>query len=121
MRWRKMAWAAKEELVRQCAKYLAQLFQKQFDKIGNIFPQTVSRESLEDGLSKGTENNDKVTIGRIVPVDFFLGDRVTKDVPRGPFNTSLEWMQTLLKLILEEQNRILATSDEDKKKTQNVL
>jgi aminoglycoside phosphotransferase (APT) family kinase protein len=111
-RWRQMSWAAKEEIVRQCAKFQVQLFQKQFDKIGNIFPHDGSGDRSGPGLSIA-EDNDVIHIGRIVSTAFFLGDHLTQDAPRGPFETSLEWLQTRLQFALNDQHRIIATGEED--------
>jgi hypothetical protein len=113
LRWRKMTWAAKEEIVKQCAKHQSQLFQKQFDKIGNIFPQSDSVTALKNDCSEDSKENNKATIGRIVSLIFFWGDHLTHDTPRGPFETSLEWLQTRLNFTLKDQDRILATSEDE--------
>jgi hypothetical protein len=113
MRWRKMTWAAKEEIVKECAKHQSQLFQKQFDKIGNIFPQGSSVGTSETCLSRGGEENSRDAIGRIVSLLFFWGDHLTHDAPRGPFTTSLEWLQTRLRFALEDQDRILAKAEDE--------
>lgn len=98
-RWRKMSWEAKENLVRQLVHYQAQLHEKSFPRIGNLFPHVGESTSLE--------------LGPIVSLVFFWGDHLTHDVPRGPFETSHEWLQTRLRFALADQQRILDTSDDE--------
>jgi Ser/Thr protein kinase RdoA (MazF antagonist) len=98
-RWRKMSWDAKTAIVRQLAEYQAQLHAKSFPKIGNLFP--------------AVDKSTAVSLGPIVSLVFFWGDHLKHDVPRGPFETSLEWLQARLEFAIADQQRILDTSDDE--------
>lgn len=62
-RWRKMSWEAKKDIVKDLARFQAQLFDKRFSGIGNIFFQYC-------GLDRGSENRsaavESFKLGRIV-------------------------------------------------------
>lgn len=97
--WRKISWEAKQTIVRQLAHYHAQLYEKPFPKIGNLFPLVKESASFE--------------LGPVVSLVFFWGDHLKHDVPRGPFKTSYEWLKTRLTFALGDQQRILETSDDE--------
>ncbi|EAT91101.2 hypothetical protein SNOG_01452 [Parastagonospora nodorum SN15] len=97
--WRKISWEAKQTIVRQLAHYHAQLYEKPFPKIGNLFPVVQESAFFE--------------LGPIVSLVFFWGDHLKHDVPRGPFKTSYEWLKTRLTFALADQQRILETSDDE--------
>jgi hypothetical protein len=108
--WRKISWESKEEIVKQLVKYQAQLFERRFESIGNIFKQ----HSGSDETSGGTETMpDSFVLGRIVSLIFFWGDHLTHDVDRGPFKTSYEWLRTRLQFVITDQERTLTTSDDE--------
>jgi len=109
--WRKMSWESKENIVKQLVKYQAQLFERRFKRIGNIFKQQQNRS---DETLGGTEKMpDAFVIGRIVSLIFFWGDHLTHDVDRGPFQTSYKWLQTRLRFVIIDQVRTLSTSTSD--------
>ena len=110
-RWRKMSWEAKEEIVRRLVKYQAQLFEKRFEQIGNIF---VQEKEVHDEADRGLVPKERrFILGRLVSLIFFWGDHLTHDVPRGPFKSSYDWLHTRLQFILTDQERILKTSDDE--------
>ena len=98
-RWRKMSWNAKEDIVKQLARYQARLKSKPFSKIGNLFPSA--------------EGSSSPVLGPIVSLIFFWGDHLTHNVPRGPFKDSCEWLQTRLKLTITDQDRLIKTLDDE--------
>jgi Ser/Thr protein kinase RdoA (MazF antagonist) len=98
-RWRKMSWEAKQTVVRQLVHYQAQLYEKSFSTIGNLFAPVDDSTSFQ--------------LGPLVSHVFFWGDHLTHDVPRGPFKTSHEWLKSWLSFIVTDQQRILDTSDDE--------
>lgn len=48
------------------------------------------------------------TVGRIVSMEFFWGSRIHRDIYRGPFRSSKEWITTRLLLSENENRSILA-------------
>lgn len=105
-RWRKMTWEAKEEVVKQLVKYQAQLFEKRFAGIGNIFMQTEAPDKAFDAIGP-------FVLGRIVSLIFFWGDHLTHDVSHGPFKTSNAWLRTRLQFAITDQERILGTTEDE--------
>lgn len=53
------------------------------------------------------------TLNWTVSVQFFIGDHIAQDVSRGPFSRSRAWLNAHLRLILNDQERILNTSDDE--------
>jgi len=96
--WRKISLSYKEDLVKKLAHFQFELFSKitRFQAVGNLF-----QSSLE-----------LYEIGSIVSMTFFWGDRGARDINRGPFRNSYQWPSARLNLVLEEQDKILADSDD---------
>jgi len=105
--WRKMSWDAKEEIVRRLVKHQAQLFERPFQKIGNVFRQ--NNQSLEATMQRDRPLMDSFTLDRMVCQVFFWGHRLTYDVPRGPFTSSHDWLKARLQFVLADQQRLLST------------
>ncbi|KAG4435592.1 hypothetical protein IFR05_008938 [Cadophora sp. M221] len=133
-RWRFMSEDAKRGLVKSVAKYQTQLFDLRFSGIGNLFvdlkdshfldqlhTQTASDKDPMPASDLETEQKTSHTIaqlrplGQMVSLAFFWGDRLQQDVPRGPFNSSEEWIRARLALVLADQEQIISatSSDED--------
>ncbi|TVY47021.1 hypothetical protein LOCC1_G002696 [Lachnellula occidentalis] len=83
--WRESPLLVKRALVREMAKYQAQLFRHQFPAIGNIrvFPS---------------------------PEAVLKGGRAPQGFPKSPFTDSEAWLRARLELALADQKRILKTS-----------
>ncbi|KAK8065934.1 hypothetical protein PG997_012681 [Apiospora hydei] len=105
-RWRKLTMDQKTTLVRRVAEMQTQLFQ--FRSIGRS-------PTLRGIGTLGTEKTFDVP-GRIVTFPFIRGDCYDYDVPRGPFRSSHDWLDSHLQLIcLQKQEEIEhAEDDEDK-------
>lgn len=97
-RWRKMSWAAKEELIKRLVEEQVRLFERRFQRIGNIFQ------------SSSGSTPDSFTLDRMVSLIFLWGNHLTHDVLRGPFTSSHDWLKARLQFVLNDQQRILATS-----------
>lgn len=122
-KWRTMSEDSKRNLVKQVAKYHAQLFRFQFSSIGNIFVnpanQVLSMEPPQHRVGDGTKQARQASqqrlpaLGRLVSLVFFWGDRITQDVPRGPFINSEDWITGRLTLIITSQENILESSNDE--------
>jgi hypothetical protein len=101
--WRSMTWPRKEKLAAEIAHYSAELFSKRLSRIGNLF----FAEQYGNGPAK-------FVLGRIVSMQFFWGDHFTHNVPRGPFDSSAEWLRARLRLNqLDCEKTIRESNDED--------
>ncbi|KAF4962507.1 hypothetical protein FSARC_9430 [Fusarium sarcochroum] len=87
--WRRLDLSIKSDLVRKFAVFSSRLFQNQFSDIGNIYPASTS------------------SIGRIVSMPFFWGDRICFEVERGPFRSSKDWLLARLFLAQRDCNSLL--------------
>jgi aminoglycoside phosphotransferase len=103
--WTGLGWEAKVSLVHRLADLLAQMFSRlRFPKIGNLF------EEPEHGADEDSPN---VIVGKIVSMPFFWNGRSTYNVPRGPFHSSREWLESRLLLASTDCEAILNDSDSD--------
>jgi aminoglycoside phosphotransferase len=101
--WISIPWKAKEQLVHQLATYSSNLFKKKLRKIGNIYPS-----------SNPFGNDTLPQVERIVSMQFFWGDHVRQNVPRGPFRSSKGWIAARLLFNEHDCKSTLANSqDED--------
>ena len=121
-KWRKLSEEVKRELVKQVAKYQAQLFHHKFPAIGNNFisarDQPISKESPPSMVFHTEQAPQELqqslpVLGQLVSMVFFWGDHITQDVPRGPFTNSADWIRARLALVLADQERIIKTSDDE--------
>ncbi|KAF1939528.1 hypothetical protein EJ02DRAFT_456829 [Clathrospora elynae] len=104
--WESMSWLKKEVVVRKVVAYLAQLFQKRFTRIGNLYATNNLQKLREasyipDAVLLGANVSTPETafcLSQIVSIPFFWGNRINFDVPRGPFKHSREWLAAELQL-----------------------
>lgn len=117
-KWRKIPGDVKRNLVKQIAKYQAQLFRRRFSAIGHLFSQfgassTAKEALLQINLPAIPESQQAAIassgflLGQLVSMIFFWGDHISQDVPRGPFIKSEDWIKSRLTLILADQVKIL--------------
>ncbi|KAI9814074.1 MAG: hypothetical protein M1826_002319 [Phylliscum demangeonii] len=104
-RWTDLTMATKERLVRQLARFQAELFKKQQNQIGNIYPDRSS--------PKPSPTPSPYLISRIVQRDFLWGQNIHQLVPRGPFKDSHTWLSARLALLRFEHERGLESADSD--------
>lgn len=105
-RWRKLSMEAKETLVQEIAEYQAQLFRNsEFRTIGTLLGENVAAASTSC-----------FTPGRIVDPMFFMGHHFDYDVPRGPFRSSHDWLESYIAIIAKEKTDEMneAEDEEDK-------
>lgn len=96
--WKSIQYPAKEQLVQQLATYFSSLFKNQLRGIGNIYLDS-------SALSRDGSPSE---VKRIVSMQFFLGDHILQDVPRGPFHSSKDWISTCLSFSEHDCNSTLA-------------
>ncbi|KAK4183477.1 kinase-like domain-containing protein [Podospora australis] len=92
-RWRTLSMEQKAALTRQVATFQAEL--AGFGKFRGI------------GALEG------VAPGLLVSHEFFMGDHLHYDIPRGPFISSHDWLSTELQIILLDQKAILEKPEVD--------
>ena len=96
--WKSIQYPAKARLVHQLATYSSSLFKNQLRGIGNIY----------SGSSATSCDGSPSEVKRIVSMQFFWGDHILQDVPRGPFHSSKEWISACLSLSEHDCNSTLA-------------
>ncbi|KAK7419781.1 hypothetical protein QQX98_003153 [Neonectria punicea] len=123
--WRDIDFAHKEQLVRQLARFSSDTFCNQLHGIGSIFlvheavvgisssPDSESaktilqpQQSIGSLLTTNEKVRDSSEPGRITSADFIWDDRIQKDIPRGPFESSRDWLAarlTIAKMICQER------------------
>ncbi|KAK0710040.1 phosphotransferase enzyme family-domain-containing protein [Lasiosphaeria miniovina] len=114
--WRQLTTATKTWIVEQVADFQSQLFQRSFDDANFRSIGTLCTPEL-GGHNLGAQGkNQGPAPGRVVSIAHFEGERVTYDIPRGPFRSSHDWLSAQLAALREDHIKVLATNpDEDKK------
>jgi hypothetical protein len=109
--WLGMSWLKKELLVRKLIEYLAQLFEKRFDRLGSLYKtknlQQLPSNKIPDTRLLGMEHStytQQFCLGKIVSMPFFWGQQLDRNVPRGPYKHSREWLSAQLQLNFMERN-----------------
>ncbi|KAF4822106.1 Altered inheritance of mitochondria protein 9 [Colletotrichum siamense] len=100
-RWRKMPMAQKEAIAEKMADYHAQTLDagtrlKEFRTIGTLY-----FDEPKDNEQPPSELH--FTPGRVVDYVFFCGNNYDYDIPRGPYESSQEWLKSLLNIIILEK------------------
>ncbi|KAF4464211.1 Altered inheritance of mitochondria 9 mitochondrial [Fusarium albosuccineum] len=111
--WRKTPMITKETLVKQVAKFQAQILEA-----AEIKSPLRGIGTLTYGFGEvdGPNENTTPEPGQIVSRHFFIGKHFDYDVPRGPFPSSREWMDSFVEIIIQEQNEELAMAEDDEEK-----
>ncbi|KAK7745384.1 hypothetical protein SLS53_002880 [Cytospora paraplurivora] len=114
-RWRTMSMEQKVAFTERLAEFQAQLSRcgdpdTAFRKIGTLDADYVEKEKAAIGIPK------TFAPGQVVSHEFFMGDRLRYDVPRGPFRSSHDWLSSGLRILILEQTAALERAeDEDDK------
>ncbi|KAK4150334.1 kinase-like protein [Chaetomidium leptoderma] len=108
-RWRTMSMEQKVALTKRIAT-----FQVELSGVGK--PESIFR-------TIGTLDLPAVAPGLLVSYEFFMGDHVHYDIPRGPFRSSHDWLSVVLHIILRHQTAILEKTDDedDKEDAEEIL
>ena len=108
-RWRKMSMKQKVAFTRRVADFQAELCSR-----GN--PVSVFRNigTLDlDTRSGNIHIPTAVAPGQLVSLEFFVGDHLHNDVPRGPFRSSYDWLSSQLKKNLLQQEAVFYNPQND--------
>ncbi|KJX99258.1 kinase-like protein [Zymoseptoria brevis] len=101
-RWRRIHPLGKSNLITSLARIAADLYaaSTRSTRIGSIYPG---------------EGPGQYAVGRMISIPFFWGDRAARrDIARGPFENSYDWLFSRLDLFLQAQVETLDNStDED--------
>ncbi|KAM5355137.1 hypothetical protein ACJ41O_001783 [Fusarium nematophilum] len=106
--WRKLPITTKEALVKQVADFQAQILRASEDKsplrgIGTL--TYASGCSAEDSIPEP---------GQIVSRHFFAGNHFSYDIPRGPFSSSSDFLESYISIIIQDlKTELETTEDED--------
>ncbi|KAK7429385.1 hypothetical protein QQZ08_003977 [Neonectria magnoliae] len=110
-RWRKMPLAAKKALVEQVADYQAQIAKATQDTTSFRGIGTLHHAPQEPGTEVTS-----FAPGRIVSRQFFSGQHFDYDIPRGPFRSSHDWLDTYIRIIVKEQQAVAEEEEEEEQK-----
>lgn len=112
-RWRAMSMTQKVALTKQIATFQAEL--SGLGKRGSMF-RGIGTLDLPVGQKSDARDPKEFVPGLLVSHEFFMGDHLHYDVPRGPFRSSHDWLSAVLNIILLHQKTVLEkTEDEDDK------
>lgn len=115
--WKGIPFSAKQDLVRRVALFCSDCFRNQMRGIGNLFPESPNPEEIQDTLpldhtlptSQTTTTPDFEAKQEIASLDSktlptrriqrmvstaFISNKNQRDVPRGPFPSSRDWLST---------------------------
>ncbi|KAF1953356.1 kinase-like protein [Byssothecium circinans] len=77
-RWHQVSWEKKEELVCQTVKYIAQLHQRRFKRIGSVYTyENLSSIASDDKPLSVSIEGKKYCLSETVSLPFFLSDHLT--------------------------------------------
>ena len=117
-----LVWEERVQLTKTLAGYVKQLMSFKFPLMGSLYPssrQEVDRVAWLKDFSSKTRfvpllDDTRFAIGPVVTNQFFYGDRVHLQPDRGPFETSLSYLTSLLHLhVASTTNRKIAASADD--------
>lgn len=108
-RWRTMSMEQKSAIAKRVAEFQVQL--SCHDLPGSLF-RKIGTLDLENG-QQNAETPTRVTPGKLISHEFFMGNRLKYDVPRGPFRSSYDWLSSEIRLIILEQTAALEKSEDD--------
>lgn len=110
-RWRTMPMEQKVALTKRIATFQAEL--SGVRKLPSIFRGIGTLDLRAVGAK---DDSEEVAPGQLVSHEFFMGDHLDYNIPRGPFHSSHDWLSAQLNIILRHQTALLEkTEDEDDK------
>lgn len=121
--WGVMPWKAKVKLAHDLAGICAQLWAMRFEGIGSLCfggVDIVKSEHSDDGSAEVGEKEgkgprfvkdipvDTIKVGKMVAPVFIVGRRIHVPSNRGPFNSSHDWVRSLIEV---EKNVIISNEE----------
>lgn len=118
-RWRTMSMEQKSAIAKRVAEFQVQL--SCYGLPGSLF-RKIGTLDLENG-QQNVETQRRVSPGKLISHEFFMGNRLKYDVPRGPFRSSYDWLSSEIRLIILEQTAALekAEDDNDREDAEEIL
>ncbi|KAF4983950.1 hypothetical protein FZEAL_742 [Fusarium zealandicum] len=108
--WRRMSMTAKEALVKQVACFQEQILKAAGERSHLRGIGTLVRTSTGGG---NVEASCSLAPGQLVSRHFFEGCHFNYAIPRGPFDSSREWLESFIQIIVQEQLEALETPEDD--------
>jgi hypothetical protein len=105
-----LLWEEKVHIVETVSGYIQQMQINRFDKMGNLY---LSRVHSGGETFIPLANDPQFSIGPVVAIPFFYGNRIKLPSDRGPFATSAEWISSLLKLQIASTTHLMANPPKD--------
>ncbi|KAI0490145.1 kinase-like protein [Xylaria cf. heliscus] len=118
-RWRTMSMEQKVAITNRIAEIQAEMF-----RYGNQNLAFRNIGTLHNNLSMETaEVPATAAPGQMVSHEFFMDNRLKYHVPRGPFCSSYDWLESSLNIIILEQLAAMeeAKNDEDKEDAEEIM
>lgn len=110
--WSSLSWDTKVALVKDVARILAQMSELRYSRIGNLF-RIADLLDKSEHPSELDATGSSIVVDRIVSMTFFFNERLTLDVPRGPFASSRDWLDAKLQIMEGECKRHLESGNAD--------
>jgi hypothetical protein len=127
-RWLSLSWLKKELLVRNVVALYAQLFQKRFAAMGNLYTakdlSQLPTANLSNTMLLGNEHStDDATfcLGEIVSMEFFSEKHLQVNVSRGPFKSSRDWLAACMQLHIWDADHPSELDSEDSDEDEDSL
>lgn len=118
-RWRAMSMRQKVAFTSRLAEFQAQLSRcgDPDDTFRGIGTLNADAEESADGMTK------TFVPGQLISHEFFMGDHLGYDIPRGPFRSSHDWLRSELNIIIVEQRAAIekAEDEDDREDAEEVL
>lgn len=119
--WKQWRWISMEKKVALAEQFA--VFQSELSGLGNERPLFTNIGTLEaPEIDLGTNSSPiplsearQITTapGRLVSQQFFLGNHLGYEMPRGPFRSSHDWLSAMLGVIIQHQTNVLNKPDDD--------
>ena len=98
-----LSWAERVQVIQTICGYIQQMQKYCFDKMGSLYLSDQIHHSLQHPHSRRAtfiplKADPQFSIGPVVAIPFFYGNRIKLPSDRGPFSVSSEWISSLLKL-----------------------
>ncbi|KZM21784.1 transferase [Ascochyta rabiei] len=100
--WHEMSSLKKQLIVQKLATFLVELFNLPLSGIGSIC-STISHTKSDGDLT-----GHSYTVGETVLPRFSIGDDVKLDIDRGPYNSSRNYLNAYLDMLLHDATTLLA-------------
>ncbi|KAH0522345.1 hypothetical protein TsFJ059_006206 [Trichoderma semiorbis] len=111
-RWRSMSMEQKTALTERFAVFQFEL--SGLEKPESTFKGIGTLDSPELDLQVNSRASQSTAApGRLVSTEFFMGDHLAYDIPRGPFRSSYDWLNTILTIIIRHQTLVLEKSEDE--------